>query len=150
MFRAGLFRRLLAPAVPPLNSVHLVGVVHDIQQGFVQEDPVTQFQLTCTLTARDDSAEPALQAASGSGIEKEHITVRCFGSSLAQDVRAAINDGCVVAVNGQLRTNPQPDPTASNRVFYFPFVQVNSARGGTVTVLHGKSAHRGVVTPSSQ
>jgi hypothetical protein len=117
------------PAKPAsINSVSLVGVVHDIQTGYVFEDPVTQFTLTTTSI---DTTNPLQECV----VEKDHHTVRCFGEEFSADVRSRIAEGNVVCVNGRLRLNPQLEPSC-NKHFYFPFVHVTPPNGN-VAVVHG-------------
>jgi hypothetical protein len=113
-----------------INNVTLVGVVHDIQSGYVYEDAVTQF--TLTTTSIDTS-----QGGSGSEcvIEKDHHTIRCFGDSFSADVKNRIKEGNVVCVNGRLRMNPQLEQSC-NKHFYFPFVHVQPPNGN-IAVIHG-------------
>jgi hypothetical protein len=115
-------------AAKSVNSVTLVGVVHDIQTGYVFEDPVTQFTLTTTSI---DTTNPVQECV----VEKDHHTVRCFGEEFAGDIKGRLKDGNVVCVNGRLRLNPQLEP-ACNKHFYFPFVHVTPPHGN-VAVVHG-------------
>eukprot|EP00658_Telonema_sp_P-2_P032463 TRINITY_DN24036_c0_g1_i3.p1 TRINITY_DN24036_c0_g1~~TRINITY_DN24036_c0_g1_i3.p1 ORF type:complete len:164 (+),score=29.32 TRINITY_DN24036_c0_g1_i3:58-549(+) len=104
-----------------LNNVTLVGVVHDIQTGFVYEDAVTQFTLTTTsLDTTTSSGECA--------VEKDHHTIRCFGDTYSSDIKAKLKEGNVICVNGRLRMNPQLEPSC-NKHFYFPFVHVQPPHG---------------------
>lgn len=111
-----------------LNNVTLVGVVHDIQTGFVYEDAVTQF--TLTTTSLDTTT-----AAGECAVEKDHHTIRCFGDTYSSDIKAKLKEGNVVCVNGRLRMNPQLEPSC-NKHFYFPFVHVQPPHG-QVSVVHG-------------
>ena len=111
-----------------INSVSLVGVVHDIQTGFVFEDPVTQFTLTTTSI---DTTNPLQECV----VEKDHHTIRCFGEDFSADVRSRLQEGNVVCVSGRLRLNPQLEPSC-NKHFYFPFVHVAPPHGN-VAVVHG-------------
>jgi hypothetical protein len=119
--------------------VTLVGVVHDIQTGYVYEDAVTQFTLTTT------SIDTSLGGASECVIEKDHHTIRCFGDSFSADIKNRIKEGNVVAVNGRLRMNPQLEQSC-NKHFYFPFVHVQPPNGN-VAVIH--SDRRKVPPPTS-
>lgn len=111
-----------------LNNVTLVGVVHDIQSGFVYEDAVTQFTLTTTsLDSTTQSGECA--------VEKDHHTVRCFGDTFSAEMKSKLKEGNVVCVNGRLRMNPQLEPSC-NKHFYFPFVHVQPPHG-QVSIVHG-------------
>lgn len=60
-----------------INSVTLVGVVHDIQTGYVFEDAVTQFTLTTTSLETNNPTQQCI-------VEKDHHTVRCFGDVFSQ------------------------------------------------------------------
>eukprot|EP00744_Colponema_vietnamica_P019869 GILI01028153.1.p1 GENE.GILI01028153.1~~GILI01028153.1.p1 ORF type:complete len:164 (-),score=28.00 GILI01028153.1:130-621(-) len=123
-----LFRstnRLLAAKT--INNVTLVGVVHDIQTGFVYEDPVTQFTLTTTSI---DTTNPSHECV----VEKDHHTIRCFGDLFSADVKSRIKEGNVVCVNGRMRLNPQLEPSC-NKHFYFPFIHVQPPHG-QVSVVH--------------
>lgn len=111
-----------------VNNVTLVGVVHDIQNGYVYEDRVTQFVVTTTSI---DTTNPAQECV----VEKDHHTVRCYGDAFAEEVRGRIKEGCVVCVSGRLRLNPQLEPTCG-RHFYFPFLHVTPPHGG-VALVHG-------------
>ena len=126
-------RLLLRPthrllAAKSINNVTLVGVVHDIQTGFVFEDPVTQFTLTTTSI---DTTNPAHECV----VEKDHHTVRCFGDLFSADVKSRIKEGNVVCINGRMRLNPQLEPSC-NKHFYFPFIHVQPPHG-QVSVIHG-------------
>src|SRR4051794_8941332 len=96
-------RRFAAKSV---NQVTLVGVVHDIQTGFVYEDPVTQF---CVTTTSIDTTNPLQECV----VEKDHHTVRCFGEAFAQDVKTRLKEGNVVCIAGRLRLNPQLEPSCN-------------------------------------
>eukprot|EP00760_Papus_ankaliazontas_P034546 PhM_4_TR7252/c0_g1_i1/m.95226/K03111/ssb; single-strand DNA-binding protein len=142
MFRFG--RRFLSAGLPgtatsaatttsPLKSVNhvtLVGVAHDIQSGYVYEDPVCQF--TLTTSALDTNVNGKTNEAV---LEKDHHTVRCFGEAFSAQVRQAIREGYVVAVSGKLRLNPQLEPSTSKH-HYFPYIHVTSPHG-QVHVVHG-------------
>jgi hypothetical protein len=111
-----------------VNSLTLVGVVHDIQTGYVYEDPVTQFTLTTTSI---DTTNPLQECV----VEKDHHTIRCFGEEFSADVKSRIQEGNVVCVSGRLRLNPQLEPSC-NKHFYFPFLHVAPPHG-QVAVVHG-------------
>lgn len=124
--RLGFLATALFRQIKSVNNVTLVGVVHDIQTGYVYEDPVTQFTLTTT----------ALDTAGGEDgcvVEKDHHTVRCFGEVFAGEVKAKIKEGAVLCVNGKLRMNPQLEPQCGKH-FYFPFIHVQPPTG-QVTVI---------------
>ena len=156
------------PAAPELpsasvarNVVRVVGVVHDIQQGFLIDDPVTQLTLTVTQLncdadggpdhAGNNLGAPFSGSPDGSSLvtvdtgthsrvrEKDHVTVRCVGTPLSADVRHDISEGAAVVVNGQLKINRQVDSSAGGRIFPFPYVSVRRDRGGWVRVLHGRA-----------
>nr|4DNI_A Chain A, Fusion protein of RNA-editing complex proteins MP42 and MP18 [Trypanosoma brucei brucei TREU927] len=111
-----------------VNSVTLVGVVHDIQSGFVYEDAVTQFTLTTTSI---DTTHPTQEVV----VEKDHHTIRCFGELFSAEVKQKVKEGNVVCVNGRLRLSPQLEPSC-NKHFYFPYIQVQPPHG-QVAVIHG-------------
>ena len=111
-----------------INSITLVGVVHDIQTGYVYEDPVTQFVLTTTSI---DTTNPLQECV----VEKDHHTVRCFGDEYSADVKSRLKEGAVVCVSGRLRLNPQLE-SSCNKHFYFPYVHV-SPPNGSIAVVHG-------------
>ncbi|AIO02210.1 MP18 RNA editing complex protein, putative [Leishmania panamensis] len=113
---------------PSINCVTLVGVVHDIQTGYVFEDAVTQFTLTTTSLDTANQGEECV-------VEKDHHTVRCFGDVFSREVRSKLNEGNVVCVNGRLRLNPQVEPSC-NRYYYFPYIQVQPPHG-QVSVVYG-------------
>ncbi|AYU83419.1 KREPA6 [Leishmania donovani] len=113
---------------PSINCVTLVGVVHDIQTGYVFEDAVTQFTLTTTSL---DAANQAQECV----VEKDHHTVRCYGDVFSREVRAKLSEGNVVCVNGRLRLNPQMEPSC-NKYYYFPYIQVQPPHG-QVSVVYG-------------
>ncbi|KPA79927.1 putative mitochondrial MP18 RNA editing complex protein [Leptomonas pyrrhocoris] len=113
---------------PSINCVTLVGVVHDIQTGYVFEDAVTQFTLTTTSL---DTTNPTQECV----VEKDHHTVRCFGDVFSQEVRNKLNEGNVVCVNGRLRLNPQLEPSC-NKYYYFPYIQVQPPHG-QVSIVYG-------------
>jgi hypothetical protein len=154
---AGLLRRTAAslsrkPAAssttkhqfPPVNSVTLVGVVHDIQQGYLVNDPVTQFSITTLLANVGDDAAPeeyrlapkSQASLSGMARAKESYTVRCVGQDAAAAASAAIHQGCVAEVEGQLVLNSGLDSVSGKQQF-FPYVKVKAGRG-SVRMLHGK------------
>lgn len=111
-----------------VNNVTLVGVVHDIQSGYVFEDAVTQFTLTTT------SIDTTSSAAQECVVEKDHHTVRCYGDVFAAEVKSKIKEGNVVCVNGRLRLNPQMEP-GTNKHYYFPFLHIQPPHG-QVSVVH--------------
>lgn len=110
-----------------INSVTLVGVVHDIQSGFVYEDAVTQFTLTTTSIDTTSSSQECV-------VEKDHHTIRCYGDAFSTEVKGKIKEGNVVCVNGRLRLNPQLE-SGTNKYYYFPFVHVQPPNG-QVSVVH--------------
>lgn len=127
MFRR-IFSRsgtLLAPK--SINNVTLVGVVHDIQSGYVFEDAVTQFTLTTTSIDTTNDNHDAV-------VEKDHHTVRCFGDVFSGEIKSKLQEGNVVCVNGRIRLNPQLE-AGTNKHFYFPFVHVQPPHGN-VAVIH--------------
>eukprot|EP00758_Cryptobia_borreli_P013990 Tbor_TRINITY_DN5884_c5_g8::TRINITY_DN5884_c5_g8_i1::g.7180::m.7180 len=128
MGRCSLFKATPSLLAKSINNVTLVGVVHDIQSGYVYEDPVTQFTLTTTSI---DTANTPNECY----VEKDHHTVRCFGDMFSSDIKARIKEGNVVCVNGRLRMNPQLEPSC-NKHFYFPFVHVQPPHG-QVSIVHG-------------
>ena len=125
---AGLSAQRPGQREPSINCVTLIGVVHDIQTGYVFEDAVTQFTLTTTSL---DTTNPTQECV----VEKDHHTVRCFGDVFSQEVRAKLNEGNVVCVNGRLRLNPQLEPSC-NKYYYFPYIQVQPPHG-QVSVVYG-------------
>nr|CCC93665.1 unnamed protein product [Trypanosoma congolense IL3000] len=123
-----VLQNTLARLCKSVNSVTLVGVVHDIQSGFVYEDAVTQFTLTTTSI---DTTHPTQEVV----VEKDHHTIRCFGELFSAEVKQKVKEGNVVCVNGRLRLSPQLEPTC-NKHFYFPYIQVQPPHG-QVAVIHG-------------
>ncbi|KAH9581995.1 Primosome PriB/single-strand DNA-binding [Trypanosoma melophagium] len=123
-----LLRQTVTRRCKSVNSVTLVGVVHDIQSGFVYEDAVTQFTLTTTSI---DTTHPTQEVV----VEKDHHTIRCFGELFSAEVKQKIKEGNVVCVNGRLRLSPQLEPSC-NKHFYFPYIQVQPPHG-QVAVIHG-------------
>ncbi|CAD2214152.1 MP18 RNA editing complex protein [Angomonas deanei] len=115
--------------VPSLNNVSLVGVIHDIQQGYVFEDAVCQFTLTTTNLENGvvDSGN-ADSALTECVVEKDHHTIRCFGDVFSNEMKHKLKEGDVVCVSGRLRLNPQLD-SAKNKYYYFPFVHVQPPHG---------------------
>ena len=111
-----------------VNNVTLVGVVHDLQSGFVYEDPVTQFVVTTTSL---DTTNPLQECV----VEKDHHTIRCFGEAFSTDIKDRIREGNVVCVTGRLRLNPQLEPSC-NKYFYFPYLHVAPPHG-SIAVVHG-------------
>ncbi|EAN85512.1 putative RNA editing complex protein MP18 [Trypanosoma cruzi] len=125
-----------------VNSVTLVGVVHDIQSGFVYEDAVTQFTLTTTSI---DTTHPTQEVV----VEKDHHTIRCFGELFSAEVKQKVKEGNVVCVNGRLRLSPQLEPSC-NKHFYFPYIQVQPPHG-QVAVIHGDRRNTPVsVNPTAE
>ncbi|KPI89240.1 putative MP18 RNA editing complex protein [Leptomonas seymouri] len=125
---AGLTAQRPGQREPSINCVTLVGVVHDIQTGYVFEDAVTQFTLTTTSL---DTTNPTQECV----VEKDHHTVRCFGDVFSQEVRNKLSEGNVVCVNGRLRLNPQLEPSC-NKYYYFPYIQVQPPHG-QVSIVYG-------------
>ena len=145
--RALLFRAV--PTLQPVNLVHLVGVAHDIQHGFIGDDAVTQFQLSVvyapvetdapTVNPLPDAKSPAARGVGGVGgagkaastaamaaKEREFFTVRC--GDMQPDLRATLSDGAVVAVRGALKINMQPEPAVpGGKLFAFPFINAPSS-----------------------
>lgn len=112
-----------------INNVTLVGVVHDIQSGYVFEDAVTQFTLTTT------SIDTSGMATSECVVEKDHHTIRCFGDTFSSEIKSKVKEGNVVCVNGRLRLNPQLEQSC-NKHYYFPFIHVQPPHGN-LAVIHG-------------
>ena len=111
-----------------VNSVTLVGVVHDIQTGYVYEDAVTQFTLTTTSL---DTSSPGQECV----VEKDHHAVRCFGEQFSAEIKDRIREGNVLCVNGRLRLNSQLEPSC-NKYYYFPFIHVAPPHG-SISIVHG-------------
>jgi hypothetical protein len=134
MFLAKRFiSRTAALRMKSVNSLTLVGIVHDVQTGYVYEDPVTQFTLTTTAV---DATGRAASSDGNTVVEKDHHTVRCFGDAYSQEVRGLLREGQIVCVSGRLRLNPQLEPSC-NKHFYFPYVHVEGPMG-KVAVIHGE------------
>ena len=113
-----------------VNHVTLVGVAHDIQSGFVYEEPVCQFTVSTSSLDTMINGRP-----NEAVLEKDHHTVRCFGEPFSGQVRQMLREGYVVVVSGKLRLNPQLDP-ATSKHHYFPYLHV-AAPHGNVHVIHG-------------
>lgn len=123
MLRTGF---LLACAV---NRVTLVGVVRDVQSGFVSETPCLQF----TLVTQDfdipqsrvaNSSEESLPIARRtSGCTKQQFAVRCTSANEEEinKLRLRLEEGTLIKCVGQLRINMQID---SGRRRSFPYVSV--------------------------
>jgi hypothetical protein len=111
-----------------INNVTLVGVVHDIQLGYVYETRVCQFVITTTSI---DTTNPAQDCV----VEKDHHTIRCFGESFAEEMHSRLKEGAVVCTSGRLRLNPQLEQSCGKH-FYFPYVHVEPPFG-SVSVVHG-------------
>ncbi|KNH03802.1 MP18 RNA editing complex protein [Perkinsela sp. CCAP 1560/4] len=113
-----------------INHVTLVGVAHDVQSGFVYEDPVCQFTLSTS------SLDTMINGRTNEAVlEKDHHTIRCFGEPFCTQVRQMIREGYVVVASGRLRLNPQMDPSTS-KYHYFPYIHVSPPHGN-VHVIHG-------------
>ena len=118
------------PSYKSINHVSLVGVAHDVQSGFVYEDPVCQFTLSTSsldTMINGRTNEPVL--------EKDHHTIRCFGEPFCTQVRQMVREGYVVCASGRLRMNPQMDP-ATSKHHYFPYIHITPPHGN-VHVIHG-------------
>lgn len=126
---------------PSVNCVTLVGVVHDIQSGFVFEDAVTQFTLTTTSLDTTNQTQDCV-------VEKDHHTVRCFGDVFSQEVRTKLSEGTVVCVNGRLRLNPQMEPSCS-KYYYFPYIQVQPPHGQVSVVYTDRRAAPAPTSPAT-
>jgi hypothetical protein len=115
--------------IPPLNSVSLVGVVHDVQGGYIGTDFITQFQLAINLVPVDNDCPLINPLPSSKKVkrpvhvrEREYFTIRASG--LSNELKAALHDGAVVSVEGMLKTNVQPEPLANHKLFANPFIWV--------------------------
>jgi hypothetical protein len=112
----------------------LLGSVQDVQEGYVFEDPVTQFILVTDF----EGAAPGEP-------DKDFHTVRVHGAANARLVRelllgpvtegqAAPSNGATgalgkrVLVSGRLRVVPQFEARTS-KYYHFPVVQVNEGSG---------------------
>lgn len=100
-----------------VNHVLLVGTVHDIQRGFVFEEPCLQFML-CTLFENPSPGDP----------DRDFHTIRVFGERMANAASAVAVEGRRLAVQGRLRLVPQFE-THSNKYYHFPVVHVVEAAG---------------------
>jgi len=103
-----------------VSKAVLVGSCSEIQRGYFHEDYVTQFVVACPF----ENCPPG-------ETEKDNILVRCSG--LDTVLKGAMKENDIVCVVGQLRMNPQMDPTNS-KFYYFPSVYVTPSTG-SVTVL---------------
>lgn len=139
---AAVFSRSVSSPAASINSVSLVGVAHDIQQGFVFEDPVLQFTLTTTAlhtTPETGNAECV--------VEKDHHVIRCFGELFSQDIHQKVKEGSVVCVSGRLRLNPQLEPSV-NKYYYFPYIQVQPPHGQVAVVYADRANPPQAVDPA--
>ena len=128
------------PAYKSINHVTLVGVAHDVQSGFVYEDPVCQFTLSTS------SLDTMVNGRTNEAVlEKDHHTIRCFGEPFCTQVRQMIREGYVVVASGRLRLNPQMDPSTS-KYHYFPYIHVSPPHGN-VHVIHGDAKKGGSDLP---
>jgi len=134
--------------IPPLNSMSVVGVAHDVQQGFLGPTAVTQFSVTTLIANVDDGTEEVHTLASsaakmrGTARAKETYAVRCMGDEIAAQARQTVQEGSLVEVNGRLALNPQADTTGNLKVTRnFPFIRVRDTYG-SVKVLHSKVTQR--------
>ena len=102
-----------------VNHILLVGVVQDIQQGFVFDDPVTQFTVSTEF-----------EAPSPGDPDRDFHTVRCFGEYFGKKEGGLelLREGQTVCVSGRLRMVPQFEQ-ASNKFYHFPVVHVQEGAG---------------------
>lgn len=138
-------------AKPPSGGIQhhqrltLTGTVHDIQTGFLVDDPVTQFTLTTAVLKFDaGDVDPPIYPTDAKRTgdarvrERDHFTVRCFGSQAAT-ARLELSEGTIASVTGQLRMNKQVEAGSGSRSFFFPFIAVRPDKGDSVVrVIHGK------------
>eukprot|EP00759_Apiculatamorpha_spiralis_P007998 PhF_6_TR1502/c0_g1_i2/m.2723 len=76
-----------------INTIVLVGIVKDIQQGYYYEETITQFTVSVPF-----GQPPAGET------DVDLIPVRCSGMDTF--LKDYVKDGCVACVVGQLRLNP--------------------------------------------
>lgn len=103
----------LAPHARIFSSMTLMGQLTSCSVGYIGS--VSCLQLT-VFVAKTESAD------------EEEICVRCFGAQLVEQGAAALEVGCSVLVEGQLRMNPSFNQ-AANKYFANPVVVVASPGG---------------------
>jgi hypothetical protein len=136
------FAGVTAPHVHVRSAVNtvLVGVVRDVQEGFVGDTRVIQYVLAIqnssgsnTATGRTPAASNAAAADGGANERKEDTTaaadeelivVRCVGDLVpATLLHQQVHLGSTLFVTGTLRMNRNVD-TVSRRSHAYPYVQV--------------------------
>ncbi|KAG8348053.1 hypothetical protein ERJ75_000756000 [Trypanosoma vivax] len=133
----------------PLNRVTMVGAVHDVQMGLLEQKSVFQFALTCTVlncnknrgqsdgSVGNDGifiASPTVKDTMAQCFDKEQYTVRCLGSeAYAETLRDVLDEGSIVRVVGRLKTVETAD---GGKKRLFPCIIVEQGRAGGVTLLH--------------
>ncbi|KEG08821.1 RNA-editing complex protein [Trypanosoma grayi] len=150
------FSTLKRMPIRPLNRVTLLGALHDVQTGFLDQSSVFQFVLTCSfldLQAATDAKKPAavnpsvsvaLGVAAGEQQKqqaaKEQYTVRCLGDEAYTDaLRGALEEGCIVQVVGRLKTIETMDGSKKQ---LFPFIIVEQGRWSNVSLIHSPRKQR--------
>ncbi|ESL05704.1 hypothetical protein TRSC58_04181 [Trypanosoma rangeli SC58] len=133
--------RLLLPR--PLNRVTLVGALHDVHTGFLDQTSVYQFTLTCSLlepqnkvgrAAAKNTVAPAPQ------LVKEHYTVRCLGDeAYTEALKSTLEEGSVVRVIGRLKTF---EVAEGGKKQLFPTILVEQGRWSVVALLHSPRKQR--------
>lgn len=164
-----------AVAVKPfgINRALLVGVVHDVQFGYLSESPCVQFQVSTSnldpsvICNRRDGSDVVVE---GSYLDqrsledtmarnwarmkdftfRETYPVRCVGpEEELQRLKQQLSEGFVVEVVGALKMNKVAAGTDAPQgergsSRCYPYVKVDVTKGSKVTVLHG-SARRALL-----
>ena len=115
-----------------VNSISLVGVVHQIDAGYVGSDLTLQFMLVCNylpianetpvIHPLSNSENNNNNNRSATPVEREYFTIRATG--YLDELKAQLHEGAVVSVQGQFKMNVQPEPLADHKPMPFPYVAV--------------------------
>lgn len=105
-----------------VNHCVMLGVVQNIQEGFVFEDKVLQF----TLITDFEGPSPG-------DPDKDFHTVRVFDSDYSSRVKEQLRDGEWFLVTGRLRMVPQYDGSM-RKYYHYPVIQVHPGCGSVLKV----------------
>lgn len=105
-----------------VNNCVLMGVVRDLQEGYVFEDHVLQF----TVVTDFEGPSPG-------DPDKDFHTVRVYDEGYWRPLRDSLREGQHCLVSGRLRMVPQYD-TAMKKYYHFPVMQVYPGTGNLLPV----------------
>ncbi|KEG11591.1 RNA-editing complex protein [Trypanosoma grayi] len=105
-----------------VNHCVVLGMVQNIQEGYVFEDKVVQF----TLITDFEGPSPG-------DPDKDFHTVRVFDGSYSEQVKQELREGERFLVTGRLRMVPQYD-SAMKKYYHYPVIQVHPGSGSVLKV----------------